>query len=384
MDADSSTDLGDLAHLVAALEFAHVASVPVRGRRPGRQRPEVPRSWVGPTRVRRANSPASRSATRSAGSKAFRSAGGQAAFGLSTVDRFAFDIEVLHRASVMGFRIAEVPVRWNHVEGSKVRRDDSLDMAVDTFRTTRGGRSATVATLHVTHRGHEVDEAIATLPVRALVRRGTSRSRSFCPEEKSSRTVVNRHLRERGVRAVSRERSGFELARPLRLHRWEITSDVAVPPAAIVESIDLSRAIQDSGRRVLRRGKYLVGHDPAFLPILLRATPMGTEKRITRDTDIVVEGFPRSGNTFAVFALRDASDGRLSVASHVHHPSQVKLAVRKGLPTLLVIREPVACLASYLIAGPHGRRSRSSRSTSGTTGNSSRISTTSSSQTSPR
>ena len=46
--------------------------------------------------------------------------------------------------------------------------------------------------------------------------------------------------------------------------------------------------------------------------------------------------------------------GSLSVASHVHHPSQVKLAARRGIPTLLVIRDPVPCLASYLIAGPHG------------------------------
>jgi hypothetical protein len=82
---------------------------------------------------------------------------------------------------------------------------------------------------------------------------------------------------------------------------------------------------------------------------------MGAKKQVTSQTDLVVEGFPRSGNTFAVFALADASGGRLSVASHVHHPSQVKLAVRRGLPTLLVIREPLPCLASYLIAGPHGR-----------------------------
>ena len=54
-------------------------------------------------------------------------------------------------------------------------------------------------------------------------------------------------------------------------------------------------------RRLLRHGKYMIGHDPIFLPILLRLTPMGISKEITDHTDIVVEGFPRSGNTFTVF-----------------------------------------------------------------------------------
>ena len=47
---------------------------------------------------------------------------------------------------------------------------------------------------------------------------------------------------------------------------------------------------RDSVRRLLRQGKYLVGHDPIFLPILLRLTPMGISKQITDLTDIVVEG----------------------------------------------------------------------------------------------
>ncbi len=36
------------------------------------------------------------------------------------LERFGFDAEVLYIASRRGYRIAEVPVRWNHVEGSKV------------------------------------------------------------------------------------------------------------------------------------------------------------------------------------------------------------------------------------------------------------------------
>jgi hypothetical protein len=107
--------------------------------------------------------------------------------------------------------------------------------------------------------------------------------------------------------------------------------------------------------RLLRRGKFLLGHDPIFLPVLLRMTPLGISRQITEQTDLVVEGFPRSGNTFTVFALQDAAQQRLRIASHVHHPSQVVLAVARGVPTVLVVREPVSALASYLAYGQHGR-----------------------------
>ena len=102
-------------------------------------------------------------------------------------------------------------------------------------------------------------------------------------------------------------------------------------------------------RHVLRRVKYLLGHEPALLPVLLRLTPLGTSRQLTEFTDLVVEGFPRSGNTFTVFALEDASGHELNIASHVHQPSQVKLALARGIPTVLVIRDPLAALASYLV-----------------------------------
>ncbi len=120
----------------------------------------------------------------------------------------------------------------------------------------------------------------------------------------------------------------------------------------------LSREAHDVAYRALRRGKYLVGHHPALLPVLLRLTPEGIGRRITASTDLVVEGFPRAGNTFTVFALQNAADNRLRIASHVHHPAQVRHAVALGVPTVLVVREPVATLASYLVFGQHGRAPR--------------------------
>ena len=102
-------------------------------------------------------------------------------------------------------------------------------------------------------------------------------------------------------------------------------------------------------RVLLRRAKYLMGHDPAFLPIHLRLTPLGLSRKLTESTDLVIEGFPRSGNTFTTFAIQDASRYELTIASHVHQPSQIKLALGRGLPTVLVIRDPLSALASHLV-----------------------------------
>jgi len=78
-------------------------------------------------------------------------------------------------------------------------------------------------------------------------------------------------------------------------------------------------------------------------------TPLGTSRQITESTDLVIEGFPRSGNTFTTFAIEDASGHELTIASHVHQPCQIKLALARGLPTVLVVRDPVSALASYLV-----------------------------------
>ncbi len=42
-------------------------------------------------------------------------------FGMCRIDNFSFDVEALYLARRLGLSIAEVPVRWSHQEGSKVR-----------------------------------------------------------------------------------------------------------------------------------------------------------------------------------------------------------------------------------------------------------------------
>jgi glycosyltransferase involved in cell wall biosynthesis len=54
------------------------------------------------------------------GFKLFRGDVAQEVFSRQRLERFGFDAEVLYIAFHRGYGIAEVPVRWNHAEGSKV------------------------------------------------------------------------------------------------------------------------------------------------------------------------------------------------------------------------------------------------------------------------
>jgi dolichyl-phosphate beta-glucosyltransferase len=55
------------------------------------------------------------------GFKLFRGPEARALFSECTVDGYAADVEVLSLARRAGLTIAEVPVTWSHVRGSKVR-----------------------------------------------------------------------------------------------------------------------------------------------------------------------------------------------------------------------------------------------------------------------
>src|SRR5215213_5917706 len=54
------------------------------------------------------------------GFKAFKMSACRPLVEAATVDRFGFDVELLYLAYRAGLRLREVPVRWDHYEGSKV------------------------------------------------------------------------------------------------------------------------------------------------------------------------------------------------------------------------------------------------------------------------
>jgi len=64
-----------------------------------------------------------------------------------------------------------------------------------------------------------------------------------------------------------------------------------------------------------------------------------------RSTDLVIEGFPRSANTFSMYLFREACpDGVL--ASHVHYIASLKSAQEYNIPTIILYRDPVDAVVS--------------------------------------
>jgi hypothetical protein len=86
------------------------------------------------------------------GFKAFRLEACRPILEAARIEGFAFDVELLYLAHRAGLRIREVPVRWNHAEGSKVSFfRDSLRMLreVITLRAVRAFADAKRSGLRV-------------------------------------------------------------------------------------------------------------------------------------------------------------------------------------------------------------------------------------------
>jgi len=117
--------------------------------------------------------------------------------------------------------------------------------------------------------------------------------------------------------------------------------------------VDAPAGVSRTMRRLLRRLKLALGDNEVFLPLVLRATPLGTARQLTDQTQLVIEGYPRSGNTFASRAIEFAATDPIVVSSHVHVPAGVIRAVRLHYPTLVLIRQPLDSICSEKIAAPH-------------------------------
>ena len=76
------------------------------------------------------------------GFKAFRTPVARLLFQFSVIDRYAFDVELLCLARRFGMDIAEVPVRWTHVQGSRIRPlRDPVTMVYDVLASRLGWKA---------------------------------------------------------------------------------------------------------------------------------------------------------------------------------------------------------------------------------------------------
>src|SRR5262245_46866446 len=110
------------------------------------------------------------------------------------------------------------------------------------------------------------------------------------------------------------------------------------------------------GRLRRRFHGWLGAHPALYLPLVAHRRAFdGSRKAVGRDTEVVIEGFPRCGNSFAFAAFRMAQARPVHIAHHLHAPAQVIAAARRGTPTIVVIRPPDDAVVSLLLRAPGWR-----------------------------
>lgn len=73
---------------------------------------------------------------------------------------------------------------------------------------------------------------------------------------------------------------------------------------------------------------------------------------IRRDTELVIEGFPRSANTYAATAFWIASGKDIGCVHHLHTPVNVEVAVKRGIPAIVLVRDPLNAVISQIQRSP--------------------------------
>lgn len=103
-------------------------------------------------------------------------------------------------------------------------------------------------------------------------------------------------------------------------------------------------------KEISYRVHYLINAYPLLYMPLARFRHRFSQDRVVRnDTDFVIEAFGRTGTTFANFAFLSAQRRRVRTVHHTHAAAQVIVAVRRELPTLVIVREPEEVALSHMV-----------------------------------
>jgi hypothetical protein len=73
----------------------------------------------------------------------------------------------------------------------------------------------------------------------------------------------------------------------------------------------------------------------------------------TDATELVIDGFPRCGNTFAVVAFQLAQPAPVRVSHHIHSAANIVAAAKRRTPVVVTIRDPKDAVLSCVIREPY-------------------------------
>ena len=71
---------------------------------------------------------------------------------------------------------------------------------------------------------------------------------------------------------------------------------------------------------------------------------------VTRKTRVTIEGYPRSANTYAVYAFKHVNQMQWNeIAHHLHVQAQIIRSVNYKIPVILLIRHPLEAIRSLIV-----------------------------------
>ncbi|GMR06418.1 MAG: hypothetical protein BMS9Abin25_1012 [Gammaproteobacteria bacterium] len=89
---------------------------------------------------------------------------------------------------------------------------------------------------------------------------------------------------------------------------------------------------------------------PWIFYTLYQLSPVNRKLMVTRNTRITIEGYPRSANTFAVYAFKHVNEMQWNeVAHHLHVQAQITRSIKYKIPVILLIRHPLEAVRSLVV-----------------------------------
>ena len=74
----------------------------------------------------------------------------------------------------------------------------------------------------------------------------------------------------------------------------------------------------------------------------------GNFRGINRKTELLIDAYPRSANTYATYGFLHCQKDPVNVSHHLHAPAAILYAAQHKIPTLTIIRDPFDACASIL------------------------------------
>lgn len=116
-------------------------------------------------------------------------------------------------------------------------------------------------------------------------------------------------------------------------------------------------ALEKRAREGAYRMRYLLNAYPVvYRPLAWIRHRDQDDWSVRRDTELTIEGFGRSGSTFAVDAIELTQSRPLRLAHHTHAAAQVITSVKWRIPTILIVRHPRQVVPSHMARRDIGPR----------------------------